>query len=299
MKWPLPDLPQFDYLKAETAEQAIGWLQEKGTAARILMGGTDLFVQMRNGDLTPGFLVDLKNLPGMDTIEYSPKDGLTLGAAVTMNALARNPEVLQHYPLLAEAAESVASYQLRNRATVGGNLCNASPAADTAPAALVLEADITVVGPRGERTIPITDFFMSPGVNALETGEFLTRINFSSQPQGWKGRYLKIGRNAGGDLAIVGVAVMGYPDKGEPANFSYKIALASVAPTPIRVHEAEEILAQNPMTEAVIEMAAEAAREASTPIDDVRASARYRKAMVKELTRRGLIEVWSQLKKEV
>ncbi len=299
MKLPLPELPPFDYIKAETAEQAIGLLQEKGAAARILMGGTDLFVQMRNGHLTPGFLVDLKNLPGMDTIEYSSKDGLTLGAAVTMNALARNPNVLKHYPLLAEAAESVASYQLRNRATVGGNLCNASPAADTAPAALVLEADITVVGPRGERTISVTDFFMSPGVNALEAGEFLTRINFGSQPEGWKGRYLKIGRNAGGDLAIVGVAVMGYLDKGEPSTFRFKIALASVAPTPIRVRKAEEILAQNPITEQVIEMAAEAAQEASTPIDDVRASARYRKAMVKELTRRGLREVWSQLEKEV
>jgi carbon-monoxide dehydrogenase medium subunit len=298
MKLPLPELPHFDYIKAETAEQAMGLLQEKGAAARVLMGGTDLFVQMRNGDLAPGFLVDLKNLPGMDTIAYSRKAGLSVGAAVTMNALARNPDVLKHYPLLAEATESVASYQLRNRATVGGNLCNASPAADTAPAALVLEADLTAIGPKGERTIPITDYFMGPGVNALEAGEFLTRINFGNQPKGWKGRYLKIGRNAGGDLAIVGVAVMGYLDKGEPSNFRFKIALASVAPTPIRVREAEEILAQSPVTEAAIEVAADAAQEASTPIDDVRASARYRKAMVKELTRRGLIEVWSLLKKE-
>jgi len=298
MKLPLPELPQFSYIKAETAEQAIALLQEKGAAVRILMGGTDLFVQMRNGDLAPDTLVDLKNLPGMDAIEYGRKEGLTTGAAVTMNALARNPDVLKHYPLLVDAAESVASYQLRNRATIGGNICNASPAADTAPAALVLEADVTVVGPKGERTIPIIDFFMSPGVNALGSGEFLTRVNFPNQPEGWKGRYLKIGRNAGGDLAIVGVAVMGYPDMDEPSNFRFRIALASVAPTPIRVHEVEEILTENPITEAVIERAAEAAQEASTPIDDVRASARYRKAMVSELTRRGLIEVWSQLKKE-
>ena len=298
MKLPLPELPQFDYIKAESAERAIGLLQEKGTAARILMGGTDLFVRMRNGDLAPDVLVDIKNLPGMDTIVFSKKDGLTVGAAVTMNALARNPDVLNHYPLLAEAAESVASYQLRNRATVGGNLCNASPAADTAPAALVLEAELTAIGPKGERTIPAMDFFKGPGVNALEAGEFLSRINCPIPPKGWKGRYLKIGRNAGGDLAIVGAAVMGYPDKDAPSGFRFRIALASVAPTPIRVHEAEEILAQNPITEAVIGMAAEAAEEAATPIDDVRASARYRNAMVKELTRRGLVDVWSSLKKE-
>jgi CO/xanthine dehydrogenase FAD-binding subunit len=298
MKLPLPELPQFDYIQAETAERAIDLLQEKGVTARILMGGTDLFVQMRNGYLTPNTLVDLKKLPGIDTIAYSKTAGLAVGAAVTMNALARNPDVLKHYPLLAEAAESVASYQLRNRATIGGNLCNASPAADTAPATLVLEADLTVIGSKGERTIPASDFFMGPGVNALEAGEFLARINIPKQPKGCKGRYLKIGRNAGGDLAIVGVAVMGYPDKDAPSDFRFRIALASVAPTPIRVDEAEEILAQSPISETVIENAAEAAQGASTPIDDVRASARYRKAMVKELTRRGLIEVWSQLKKE-
>jgi len=142
------------------------------------------------------------------------------------------------------------------------------------------------------------EFFKGPGVTALEAGEFLAQINYYNPPKGWKGRYLKIGRNAGGDLAIVGVAVMGYPDKDAPSDFRFRIALASVAPTPIRVHEAEEILAQNPITEAVIGMAAEAAQEAATPIDDVRASARYRNAMVKELTRRGLTEVWSSLKKE-
>jgi carbon-monoxide dehydrogenase medium subunit len=204
----------------------------------------------------------------------------------------------KYYPLLVEAAESVASYQLRNRATVGGNLCNASPAADMAPASLVLEAELLVIGPTGERTIPIEDFFKGPGVNALEAGEFVSRIHFKNQPKGWAGRYLKIGRNAGGDLAIAGVAVMGYPDKDEPSTFRFKIALASVAPTPIRAYKAEEILRQNPITEALLEKAAVIASDGSAPIDDVRASARYRKAMVNELTRRGLVEIWSRIKKE-
>ena len=298
MKLPLPELPHFNYVRAENAEDAVGLLREKGSAAHVLMGGTDLFVQMRNGDLAPEFLVDLKNLPGMDTVTYSKKAGLTIGAAVTMNALARNPDVGKCFPLLVEAALSVASYQLRNRATVGGNLCNASPAADIAPASLALEAELLVIGPTGERTIPIEDFFKGPGVNALEAGEFVSRIHFKNQPKGWAGRYLKIGRNAGGDLAIAGVAVIGYPDGDEPSDFRFKIALASVAPTPIRAYKAEEILRQKPISEALIEKAAATASEDSAPIDDVRASARYRKAMVNELTRRGLVDVWSRIKKE-
>jgi carbon-monoxide dehydrogenase medium subunit len=205
---------------------------------------------------------------------------------------------LKNYSLLAEAAHTVASYQLRNRATVGGNLCNASPAADTAPAVLVLEASLIAQGEAGERSIPASAFFLGPGENALQKGEFLTRIEIPIPPTGWKGRYLKLGRNKEGDLAIAGVAVMGYPDPSTQSNYGFRIALASVAPTPIRVSQAEEILARNPITNDTIEMASEAAQEACNPIDDVRASARYRREMVRVLTRRGLQTIWAILQEE-
>jgi carbon-monoxide dehydrogenase medium subunit len=298
MNQPLPGIPSFDYIRAEASEQVTDLLNKHPTDVRLFMGGTDIFVQMRDGLLDPKFLVDVKHLPGMTTIKHDPKAGLSLGAAVNLNLIAEHPAVKEYYPLLAEAANTVASYQIRNRATMGGNLCNASPAADTAPAAIILEASMIILGSKGERKIKVEDFFLGPGETSLEKGEFLTRIDFPIPPKGWKGRYLKLGRNAGGDLAVVGVAVMGYPDKSTPSKYGFRLCLASVAPTPIRVPEAEEILSKNPVTEETIENAALAAREAAQPIDDVRASARYRKAMVQALTRRGLQEIWASLRKE-
>ena len=140
-----PGLPSFDYVRPGTADEVIGLLQEHGEAARLLMGGTDLFPGLRDGAFRPKVVVDVKGLPGMRDILFDRETGLTVGAAVTMNALANHPDVQAHYPLLAEAAGTVASYQIRNRATLGGNLCNASPCADTSPATLVLEARLCPV----------------------------------------------------------------------------------------------------------------------------------------------------------
>jgi CO/xanthine dehydrogenase FAD-binding subunit len=206
--------------------------------------------------------------------------------------------VKAHYPLLVQAVDTVASYQLRTRATMGGNLCNASPAADTAPAALVLEAQCVAWGPDGERVIPANDFFLGVRKTALQPGEFLTRIDIPLPPEGWAGRYVKLGRNAGGDLAIVGIAVMGYPDSRAASGYQFRLALASVAPTPIRVPAAEALLADQPITAERLADAALAAQDAAKPIDDLRGSARYRKAMARNLARRALDDVWQQLQKE-
>ncbi len=298
MVLPLPGLPSFDYVRAESPEQVTELLAKHPEEARLFMGGTDIFVQMRDGNIAPKILMDVKSLPGIASIDFDVKVGLHLGAAATMNAVARDPDVKKHFPLLAEAVDTVASYQVRNRATVGGNLCNASPAADTAPALLVLEATLIANGSNGKRVIPISEFFRGPGASALEPGEFLVRIDVPIPPKGWVGRYLKLGRNAAGDLAVVGVAVIGYPDRSTTSGYRFRIALASVAPTPIRVHEAEEVLSNNPTTDEIIEKASEATQAAAAPVDDVRASARYRKEMIKVFTRRGLHSTWAMLRKE-
>jgi CO/xanthine dehydrogenase FAD-binding subunit len=292
---PTPVLPSFDYIKPATPQEATRLLLKSDGQARLFMGGTDVFVRMRDGFITPKILIDVKHLPGMTQVEFGKRKGLIVGAAVDMNSLARHPAVVEHYPLLAEALHSVASYQLRTRATMGGNLCNASPAADTAPAALVLEANMVLRGRRGEYPIPITQFFLGPGKTAIKPGSFLVRIEIPPAPKGAVGLYLKLGRNALGDLAIVGVAVLGYPDKKAKSGYRFRIALASVAPIPIRVPEAEAILAASSITPGVIETAATAAMETAKPIDDVRSSAAYRKAMVKNLTRRAVTEVWEKL----
>jgi carbon-monoxide dehydrogenase medium subunit len=296
LRLPQPGLPRFDYLRAESPSQVLEVLHAQPDEVLLFMGGTDVLIQMRDGEISPELLLDIKHLPGMITIAYDKKGMLSLGAGTTMNQIVEHPDVVQHFPLLAEAAASVASYQLRNRATIGGNLCNASPSADTAPVTLVLEATLVAVGEGGERRIPSKEFFEGPGVNTLLPGEFLARIEFPNPPEGWRGRYIKLGRNARGDLAIASVAVIGYPEREHASGFGFRIALGSVAPTPIRGPRAEDILTENTISTETLEQAAEAAQQASAPIDDIRASARYRKEMVKVITLRALEEVWSALK---
>jgi len=290
-----PGLPSFDYVRASALDEVPRLLKEHGKAARLLMGGTDLFVRMRDGFISPQIVVDVKHLHGMRDILYDEQVGLTIGAAATMNQIACHPDVQIHYPLLAEAANSVASYQLRNRATLGGNLCNGSPASDTAPAVLLLEGRMVLYGQNGEREAPAETFFLGPGATAMQTGELMTAVRFPVPPAGSAGRYLKLGRNKAGDLAIAGVAVLGFPDE-TASGYRFRIGLSSVAPVPLRAPEAEEVLAASPPGEETFALAAQKAMEAATPIDDVRASAAYRKAMVRNLTLRGLREVWAQMK---
>lgn len=290
-----PGLPSFDYVRPRTFDEVSRLLEEHRETARLLMGGTDLFVRMRDGFIHPKVVVDVKHLPGMSDILYDEQTGLTIGAAATMNEVACHPAVRAHYPLLAEAANSVASYQLRNRATLGGNLCNGSPAADTAPATLLLEGQIALYGPGGEREVPANEFFLGPGQTAMQAGELMTAIRVPIPPAGAVGRYLKLGRNKAGDLAIAGVAVLGFPD-GTASGYRFRITLASVAPVPLRALEAEEVLAANPPGQETFVLAAKKAMQAASPIDDVRASAAYRRAMVRALTLRGLREMWEQLR---
>jgi len=298
-----PGLPSFDYVRPGTAGEAVGLLQEYGEAARLLMGGTDLFPSLRGGVFHPKVVVDVKGLPGMDDILFDRQTGLTIGAAVTMNALASHPEVQAHYPLLAEAAGTVASYQIRNRATLGGNLCNASPCADTSPATLVLEAEFVLCGPDPsagsvrvrQRTVPACEFFVGPGQTVLRPGELMMAIRFPPPPAGAAGRYLKLGRRKSGDLALVGVAILAYPD-GTRSGYRHHIGLASVGPTPLRAVEAEDILASNLPGEDAFVPAAEKAMGAASPISDVRGSASYQKAMVRALTLRGLRYIWAKMK---
>jgi carbon-monoxide dehydrogenase medium subunit len=278
------------------------------------MGGTDLFPKMRDGVVRPEVLVDVKHLPGMGDIVYHEgrsRGGLTIGAAVTMNQVARHPEVRARYSLLSEAANAVGSYQVRNRATIGGNLCNASPCADTALATLVLDARVVLHGPNhssgsdrpAEREMSVAAFFLGPGETALKPGELLTAIRLPPPPVGAVGRHLKLSRNRLGDLALVSVDVLGFPagtaagaGGSTGAGYAFRIGLGAVAPTVVRAAQAEEVLAGRAPGEEAFALAAEKAADAAAPIDDVRAGAAYRKAMVRNLTLRGLSEVWEWLR---
>jgi CO/xanthine dehydrogenase FAD-binding subunit len=292
-----PGLPEFDYIRPGSLLEASQFLASHTGEARVFLGGTDTFVRMRDGAWQAKYLVDIKGLGETNTLQYSPAEGLLIGAAVTMNHVIASPDVKNCYPLLAEAAHSVASYQLRNRATIVGNICNASPAGDTIGTCLVLGGVLRVHGLDGYRPEPLATFFKGPGKTVLRPGDVVTAIQFPPAPDRTAGKYLKLGRNAIGDLSIVGVTVYAYPDISLPSGFHFKIVLASVAPVPLVVSQAEAILADGPVTEASLEEAAQAAMDACTPIDDVRGGARYRKHMVRNLTHNALQAVWQQLSK--
>jgi carbon-monoxide dehydrogenase medium subunit len=288
-------MKKFDYVKPKTLAEASAFMVEHDGEARLYAGGTDVLVLIRGGFITtPQYIVDIKEIPSLRDISFDETAGLTIGAAATLNAVASSPIIRKRFGLLAEAAETVGSYQVRNRATIGGNICNASPSADTVPALLVLGAMAWVFGGGEEKAVPLDTFFTGPGKTMLGPGNILTSIQVPLPPAGSAHRYLKLGRVRAADLALVGVAVLGFPQAGNPSGYGFRIALGAVAPTPIRAPEAEAVLAESVDDEAV-EKAALAAMRTAKPISDVRANAEYRSAMVRVLTRRGIQEVLEDL----
>ncbi len=294
---PHPGLPELEYVKPATLADASKFLAEHDGTAKPFSGGTDCFVRLRDGVLKLDYLVDIKGLDGTKELSFDPQKGLTIGAAVPMNKVAANKDVLAHYPNLAEAARSVASYQLRNRATIVGNICNASPAGDTIGTCMVLDGILNIHGIEGKREVALNAFFLAPGRTVLKPGDVVTSITLPLPPKGMAGVYKKLGRNSIGDLSIVGVTVLGYPNSKSPSGFTFRIALASVAPIPFEALKAEAVLSEKKITPETIMAAAEVAMESVTPIDDVRGSARYRKYMVRNLTREAITEVWNKLSK--
>jgi CO/xanthine dehydrogenase FAD-binding subunit len=290
-----PGLMEFDYIKPASLAEASKFLQQHAGEARPFLGGTDTFVRMRDGAWKDKFLVDVKGLEGTTVLAFDPKHGLTIGAAVPMNRVIAMPEVQQHYPLLAEAAHSVASYQLRSRATIVGNICNASPAGDTIGTCIALGGVLKVYGADGYREEPLATFFKGPGKTALKPGDIAISLHLPLPPKGAEGKYIKLGRNKIGDLCIVGVTVLGYPDAKAVSGLAFRIVLASVAATPLETQASEDLLSGRKISDAVLVEAAQVTMDSCTPIDDIRGGARYRKLMVRNLTLKALREVWGRL----
>lgn len=291
----LPGLPKFEYIRPSSLEEAIGFLAGHPTDARPFSGGTDCFVRMRDRVWKPQYLVDIKHLQGAQELHFDPVTGLTVGAAVNMNRVAALPQAQKYYPVLAEAVKQVGGYQLRNRATIVGNLCNASPGGDTLGACLAYQARLNVYGPAGGRKEALKGFFIGPGKTILKPGEIVLSLELPLPPADAKGKYESIGRNALGDLAIVAVTVLGFPETDAKSGFAFRIILSAVAPVPLEAEAAQNLLSEKPVTDGSIQQAAELAMQASRPIDDIRGSKTYRKEMVRALTLRALTDVWSQL----
>jgi CO/xanthine dehydrogenase FAD-binding subunit len=278
-------LPAFDYLAPKTIDEALS-LVAQYKDARLIAGGTDLIPQLKQREIKlPTHIIDLKNIPGLDYIEYDKTKGLAIGALATIKAVIDSTVIRNKFNVLRQAAESMASPQVRNRGTIAGNICNAVPSADSAAALLALEAKLKLVGAKAERTVAIEDFITGPNQTVIKD-EILTEIQIPTPPPNSKGVYLKLGPRRAMDLAIVGVAVLVVADKGKFKDA--RIALESVAPTPIRAKKAEAVLKGQIFDDKLIEKAADVAANEASPIDDHRASAEYRREMVKVLTRRAI-----------
>lgn len=281
-------MPRFEYLEPRTLRQAIGMLLQHGAQARIVAGSTDFLVRWRLGAWKPQYVVDLQHVSGLDRLSYSPRNGLRLGALVRVRALETHPTVRQRYPALAAAAASFAGVQVRNLATVGGNVCNASPAGDTLPALLAFDAQCRIVGPEGERWVPLDQFFQGPGRTALQPSEVLAELRLPPPLPNSGSLYIKHSPRGAMDIATVGVAaVVSLQDRGRVCRDA-RIALGAVAPTPIRAYSAEAMLRGQPVTPDLLHYAVQEAQRLARPIDDVRASAAYRKDIVGVLALRTL-----------
>ncbi len=277
----------FSYEAPTTVDQAVKLLAAAGDNARVLCGGTDLLIQMRNAVRKPLVLVDVKGIPEMRGISYDAKSGLRLGAAVPCIEIHESEVMHQHYPGLTEGAHLIGSLQIQSRASVGGNLCNASPAADTSPSLLALGAIARIAGPGGTREVAVENFFTGPGANVLKPGELVVEILIPAPAPHSSDRYIRMIPRNEMDIAIVGAGVSVTLD-GDKVKAA-RIALAAVAPTPLLAPKAAESLIGKKLDEKAAAQAGELASEASSPIDDMRGTAEYRKHVVGVLTRRALL----------
>jgi aerobic carbon-monoxide dehydrogenase medium subunit len=275
------NVPVFEYQRAASLEEACALLSAHPKQSKVIAGGTDLLVKMKHRRLVPPYLIDIKRIPGLDNLRYMEGEGLSIGALVSIESLKRSTPVKKKYPMLHQAAAYMATVAIRNRATVVGNICNGSPSAEMAPALIAFGAVARIVGPGGERSVPVEDFFTGPGRTVLEPDEVLAELWIPEPPEGSGGVYEKHSLRRM-DVAVVGAAALVVPD-GEVCG-DIRLVLSAVAPTPMRAVKAESVLRGQAPTEALIEEAACVAAEESRPITDIRGTAEFRRNMVEVLT---------------
>jgi carbon-monoxide dehydrogenase medium subunit len=278
----------FEYINAQTVSEVVALLDEKGDQARILAGGTDLIVQAREGKRTLDWMIDIKSIPEVNILDYDSKNGLTLGAAVPCYQIYAVDAICDAYPGLIDATKIIGGTAIQGRAGVGGNLCNASPAADGIPPLIVLNATCVIAGLKGEREIPVEDFCTGPGQTALEKGEMLVSIKVPAPQKNSSSYYLRFIPRNEMDIAVVGAGASVILDDAKQRIVSAKIALGAVAPTPLFAEEASALLAGKEISDAVIDEAAQAAQAIARPISDMRGTVEQRTHLVGVLTRRAL-----------
>jgi aerobic carbon-monoxide dehydrogenase medium subunit len=277
---------RFELAVPGSVDECLQILAKRGPDTKVVAGGTDLLPQLKNGVLKPGWVVDLSAVAELRAISDAPDGALRIGASVTARELELDARVRSRFPALAESAAMVGSVQVRNLATLGGNLCNAAPSADMAPPLLALDAEAVIAGPSGQRRVSMASFFLGVRRTVLAPGELLLEIVVPAPGTRSGGNYLRHTPRRELDIAVVGVASQVTLTGGKCT--TARIALAAVAPVPLRATDAEQALVGQPLTPPQIERAAELASGAARPIDDHRGSIEFRNHLVRVLTRRTL-----------
>lgn len=281
-------MKDFEYAAATTIDEAVSLLAARGDRAKVLTGGTDILVQLREGMREADLVVDLKKIPELMDLSFSRQVGLRLGAAVPCTRIYNDPAVAAAYPGLVDSARIIGGWQIQSRASIGGNLCNSSPAADSIPALIAYNVTCHLSGPGGKRTVPVAEFCTAPGRNVLGRGEILTTLEFPApQPKSSAAYQRFIPRNEM-DIAVVGAASWVQLNAAGDRIEQARIALAAVAPTPVLAKAASEFLAGQPATPGTFAKAGDLARQAAKPISDKRGPAEYRVHLVGVLVQRTL-----------
>jgi len=294
-------LKPFTYAAPKSLQEAHQILaQAKGPGdVRALVGGSDLIDQMRVNRRNPSIVLDIKRIPEMKRLEWVAGEGLHVGAAVCCTDTAHFPAVVQNYGSINESCQLVGSTQIQNKASMAGNVANSAPSADTVPGLITWGARVLLTSPRGKREVLVEDFFTGPGQNVCAPDEIIQEVIVPPPPANSAGHYLRFIPRNEMDIAVVGVGCMIALAPGTRRCTIARIALASVAPTPVRAKAAETVLEGKEITAALIDEAGEKAVEAARPISDVRGSADYRKELVKVLTRRTLRQCMESLHQKI
>jgi aerobic carbon-monoxide dehydrogenase medium subunit len=283
---------RFDYLEPENIEEALAMLSKYGGISKIIAGGTDLMLQMRYKQIRPEYVVDITRIPGLDYIAFDDQQGLRIGALTTIRALETSGGIQQKYPIVSQAASQLGSVAIRNVATLGGNLCNALPSAETSQVLVALSAQVRTIGPSGERTSPLEDFFIGVGQTVLQPDELLLEILVPGLAPHTSGIYIKHSPRGPIDLAIVNIAVLLTMEPDQKVCKDARIVLGAVAPTPLRAVKAENVLKGQEIHKALIDRAAQVASDEAHPRKgSIRGSFQYKKEMVRVLTARAIREV--------
>jgi carbon-monoxide dehydrogenase medium subunit len=283
-------MADFEYFEPKDLREACRLLDAYRGEAAILAGGTDLLVKIKEDILEPRYVINIKRIPGLSYIS-SHKEGLKIGALTLFRDLSSSEIIKNEFPALHLAAQKMGSVLIRNLATLGGNLCQSSPSADSAPPLLAYGAKVKLTSSRGERLIPLEEFFLGPGKNARSEDEVLTEVQVPTPHAQSKSNFIKLSRRKGTDLSIVNVAALLTPDSSANICGDIRIVLGAVAPVPMRAKQAEKVLIGRKMDSTAIREAALTAQKEVSPISDVRASAEYRLEMVRVLTEKVLLEM--------